>query len=138
MRTYRHLLSRAGTAAAALGVTLALAAPMALSAGPASATESAFCHTLLTFHSKQPTGTSYTAWRNWAKTYLPFWEKLASEAPSASTKAVLNELVTILKYSANAKNYTQIGAYVAAHEKWWVNGWKAYAHDVMTCATSYY
>lgn len=138
MRTHRQLLSRAGAAGAALAATLALAAPLALSASPASASESAFCKTLLTYHPTQPKGTSFTSWQKWAKQYLPWWQKLASEAPSASARAVLNELVKVVKYEAGATSYTQIGAYVAAHEKWWTNGWKAYAKDIMGCATSMY
>ena len=80
----------------------------------------------------------FSTWQKWAKTYLPFWQKLASEAPSKGSKAVLNELVSIIKYEANAKNYTQIGAYVAAHEKWWTNGWASFAKDVEGCAASLY
>lgn len=138
MRTRRHLITRVGAAAAAAAAALALAAPVAGASSHATASESAFCHTILTFHSKAPTGTSFTTWQKWAKTYLPFWQKLASQAPSKGSKAVLNELVSIVKYEANAKNYTQIGAYVAAHQKWWTNGWAAFAKDVEGCAAALY
>ncbi len=90
------------------------------------------------FHAKEPTGTSYKNYQTWAKTYLPFWEKLASEAPSTGSKKVLNELVTILKYYASSKNFSSLGAYAAAHEVQWANGWKAFAKDVETCAVSLY
>jgi hypothetical protein len=126
-----------GVAAASL-LAMGLGVAPAGASGQLSASESAFCKTLLTFHAKEPTGSSYKSYQAWAKTYLPFWEKLASEAPSSGSRAVLNELVTVVKYEASAKNYQAIGAYIAAHETWWTNGWKAFAKDVMTCATSLY
>jgi len=103
-----------------------------------SASESAFCHTILTFHSKAPTGTSYSSYQKWAKTYLPFWEKLASEAPSSGSKHVLSELVAIIKYEASAKSFKSIGTYYLSHEVQWANGWKAFAKDVEACALTLY
>jgi hypothetical protein len=103
-----------------------------------AATESAFCHTILTFHAKAPTGTTYSSYQKWAKTYLGFWEKLAAQAPSSGSKKVLNELVNILKYEASAKNYKTLGTYVASHQLQWAAGWKAFAKDIEACAVSMY
>ncbi len=102
------------------------------------ATESAFCHTILTFHSHAPTGTTYTSYQKWAKTYLPFWEKLASQAPSSGSKRVLGQLVTILKYEATSTNYKTLGAYIASHQTQWIAGWKAFTKDITNCALSAY
>ncbi|HVB71491.1 MAG TPA: hypothetical protein VND83_08330 [Acidimicrobiales bacterium] len=102
------------------------------------ATESAFCHTILTFHSHAPTGTTYSSYQKWAKTYLPFWEKLASEAPSSGSKRVLTELVTILKHEATVANYKTLGTYIASHQTQWIAGWKAFTKDITNCALSAY
>jgi hypothetical protein len=117
---------------------MGLAIAPAGAARQVSASESAFCKTLISISKfKQPTGTNYKNYQTWAKDYLPYWEKLASQAP-ANTKNVLNELVTILKYYASSKNLSGLGAYAAAHEVQWTNGWKAFAKDVETCAMSLY
>ncbi len=138
---HRHIVrSRALVASlvAASFLSMGLAVVPAGATRQLSASESAFCKTLLGFHAKEPTGTSYKNYQTWAKTYLPFWEKLASEAPSSGSKQVLNELVTILKYYATSKNLSSLGAYAAAHEVQWANGWKAFAKDVESCAVSLY
>ncbi|MFI5036392.1 MAG: hypothetical protein ACHQFZ_09345 [Acidimicrobiales bacterium] len=136
-RFYRSRAFLGGAVVASL-LTFGAGAATAGASSQLSASQSTFCHTLLTFHAKQPTGSSYSSYQKWAKTYLPFWEKLASEAPSNGSKAVLNELVTILKYEANSSNYKSLGAYVAAHQIQWANGWKAFFKDVVSCETSLY
>lgn len=143
VRTFAHARiqrSRAllGAAVIASLLTLGSGAVGAGASTQLSATESAFCNTLLHFHAKAPSGTTYSSYQKWAKTYLPFWEKLASEAPSGSVKTVLNELVTIVKYEANAKNVQAIGVYMSTHQKQWLAGWKAFAKAAMSCATSMY
>ena len=88
MRSIGHLRThRSRTFIAGIAVASVLAFGMGVVPAGASkqlsASESSFCKTLLSFKAKEPTGTSYTAYQKWAKTYLPFWEKLASEAPSS-------------------------------------------------------
>jgi hypothetical protein len=127
-----------GAAVVASLLTLGTGAVGAGASTQRLATESAFCHTLLSFHSHAPTGTTYSSYQKWAKTYLPFWEKLASEAPSSGSRRVLNELVTILKYEANSANYKSLGAYIASHQTQWIAGWKAFTKDITNCALSMY
>jgi hypothetical protein len=143
MKPYGHsrhhrLSAVVGGAVAASLLTVGVAAGPAGAGTLRVASQSAFCHTILTYHPTQPKGTSYTSYQKWAKTYLPFWTKLASEAPSGAAKTTLNELVTIIKYEANAKTASAVGAYLAVHQKQWINGWKAVTKAILNCATSLY
>ncbi|MDE3065472.1 MAG: hypothetical protein KGJ36_07365 [Acidobacteriota bacterium] len=136
----RYQRVRAGVAAAVAASLLAIGVGV-LPAGAATTREaapSAFCHTIMTYHPTQPKGTSYTSYQKWAKTYLPFWQKLAGEAPNAKVKNTLNELVAIIKYDATSKSAALIGAYMASHQKAWLNGWKAVVAAIVSCASSYY
>jgi hypothetical protein len=36
------------------------------------------------------------SYKAWAKSLIPYFEKLASEAPNAATKAAFNEVVVVL------------------------------------------
>jgi hypothetical protein len=99
---------------------------------------SAFCKTLFSFEPiaekndapKEITAKGYVAW---AKLLLPYYEKLASEAPS-SGKVVLNELVTIFKYYSNAKTLTGIETYISMNHAKFEAGTKALAKDIEACA----
>ena len=127
----------AGTlAAAVMMVSLGVAVPTSGATTLRYASPSAFCTSIYSFKGTPPTGTNYNAYPAWAKTNLPFYKKLASEAPNAKTKKVLNELVTILKYEASQKNLKALGTYIAKHQKQWTNGWKAFAGAVLACAKS--
>lgn len=132
---FQRLLA-AGLVSATLG--------MAISVGPsgvstASASMSPFCKTLTSFHPKNPpTGTNYQAYRVWAKTYLPLFQKLASQAPNASTKTVLTEMAQILKHESSLYSTHAFAAYVASHRTAWTKGWKSFASAVMSCVTSLY
>ncbi len=124
-----------GVVSATMGVAL-VAGPVATSS--ASASMSPFCKTLTTFHPKSPPGTGYMAYRTWAKTYLPFFQKLASEAPNASTKSVLTAMVQIIQHESNFTSDKAFAAYVATHNGTWTKGWKSFASAVMSCVTSLY
>jgi hypothetical protein len=137
LRTHRSRTFIAGIAVASV-LAFGMGVVPAGASKQLSASESSFCKTLLSFKAKEPTGTSYTAYQKWAKTYLPFWEKLASEAPSSGSKAVLNELVSIVKYEATSKSLKALGLYAASHEVQWANGWKSFAKDVEACAVAQY
>jgi hypothetical protein len=127
----------AGTlAAAVMMVSLGVAVPTSGATTLRYASPSAFCTTIYSFHGTAPTGTNYNAYPKWAKTNLSFYKKLASQAPNAKTKKVLNELVTILKYEAKQKNLKTLGKYIAKNQKQWSNGWKAFAGAVLSCAKS--
>ena len=127
----------AGTlAAVVMMVSLGVAVPTSGATTLRYASPSAFCKTIYSFHGTAPTGTNYNAYPTWAKTNLPFYKKLASQAPNAKTKKVLNELVTILKYEAKQKNLKALGKYIAKNQVQWANGWKAFAGAVLSCAKS--
>jgi len=123
-------------AAAAMVVSLSAAVPASGAATVRSASPSAFCTTIYTFHPTAPSGTNYSNYRKWAKSYLPFYKKLASEAPNTATKKVLNEIVTVLKYESTQKNLKSLGLYVAKNQKYWVKASKSLATAIVSCAKS--
>src|ERR1700689_4603674 len=98
---------------------------------------SAFCKTLVSFAGiaeknatpKEITAKGYVAW---AKLLLPYYEKLASEAPS-NGKVVLNELVTIFKYYSHASNIKGIETYISTNHAKFEAGTKALAKDIEGC-----
>lgn len=102
-----------------------------------SASPSAFCQTIISYHPKTPTGTNYKTYQTWAKSALPFFQKLANTAPKATAKKVLNQFVTVIKH-LKSSNYKAYGAYLAANQAKWVNGWKAVTAALVSCAKSLY
>jgi hypothetical protein len=121
---------------ATMGVAL-VAGPVATSS--ASASMSPFCKTLTTFHPKSPPSASnYTAYRTWAKQYLPFFQKLAAEAPNAATKTLMNDMVQYIKADINTTSAKALSAYMYAHRVQWAKGWKAFLTATMACVTSLY
>ncbi len=125
-----------GLVSATMGIAIGLG-PSGVST--ASASMSPFCKTLTSFHPRTPpTGSNYRVYRTWAKTYLPFFQRLAAEAPNASTKTVLNEMIQIMKYESSLGTAKAYAAYVATHSAAWAKGWKSFAGAVMSCVTSMY
>src|SRR5665213_2749542 len=122
--------------AAVMMVSLGVMVPSSGAATIRSASPSAFCTTIYTFHATAPTGTNSNSYRTWAKTNLSFYKKLASEAPNAKTKKVLNELVTILKYEASQKDMKALSKYIVKNQKYWVKASKSFATAIITCAKS--
>lgn len=58
--------------------------------------------TLTTFHAKSsPAANSIAAHRAWSKQYLAFFQELATQAPSAATSTLMNDLVLYIKAGAN-------------------------------------
>ena len=130
-------LAAATLAAATLSVALGAGAVSASTTQ--SAAMSPFCKTLTTFHPKSPpAANNYTAYRTWSKQYLPFFQKLASQAPNTATKTLMNDLVQYIKAGANATSAKALGAYLAAHRVQWTKGWKAFISATMACVTSLY
>jgi hypothetical protein len=120
----------AGTVAAVMLVSLGVAVPSSSALGT-----SAFCQTIFTYKPIKPPSTfTTTTYHAWAKSYLPFYEELASEAAKSSTKKVLTEIVTVLKYEANAKSLTSLEKYVATNQTTWTNDAKALANAIIACA----
>jgi hypothetical protein len=105
-----------------------------------ASSSSAFCKSLLTYETTDagkaapPTKLTTASYRAWAKSLLPFYETLTSEAPNAKTKTVLNEVVTILKYESNEKSLTSLEAYVTANRTKFENGTKALVKAIESCA----
>ena len=127
----------AGLAAVSFSVALGVGAANATTTQ--SAALSPFCKTLTTFHPKSPPpATNYTAYRAWARQYLPFFQKLASEAPNVATKTLMNELAQYVKAEANVTSAKALGAYFYAHRVQWTKGWKAFLSATMSCVTSLY
>ena len=123
-------------AAATIMVSLGAAVPASGAATVRSASPGAFCSTIYTYHPTVPSGTNYANYRKWAKSYLPFYKKLTSEAPNTATKKVLNEIVTVLKYESSQKNLKALGLYVAKNQKYWVKVSKSLAAAIISCAKS--
>jgi hypothetical protein len=116
--------------ATTLLVSLGVAVPSA------SAGQSAFCTTIFTYHPTTPTGTTVSSYHSWAKSVLPFYQKLASNAPNSASKKTLNQVVTIVKYYANSGSLTKLEAYEATHRSQWLAGTKALAAAIESCAKS--
>jgi hypothetical protein len=102
-----------------------------------SASPSAFCTTIFTYHATiAPSPTNLKSYKAWAKSLEPLYEKLASEAPNAATKSVLNEVVVVLKYYVKSSSLAKLDASVLKYDKKWIAGEKALAKAVESCATS--
>lgn len=102
-----------------------------------SAGVSSFCTTIITYRpAVPPSVTNFKSYKAWAKTLIPFYEKLASEAPNASTKSVLNEVVVVLKYYQNSTSLANLDKSVLKYNAKWEAGAKALAKAIESCAKS--
>lgn len=102
-----------------------------------SASPSAFCTTVFTYHAKAvPSPTNLKSYKAWAKSLEPFYEKLASEAPNAASKSVLNEVVVVLKYYVSSSSLAKLDASVLKYHAKWAAGATALANAIKSCATS--
>jgi hypothetical protein len=128
--------ARATLAAAVMLGTVVLSLGVAVP--NSSASESAFCKSILSFEStyasKETPPTSIKDYKGWAKQFVPLYETLASEAPNNASKTVLNEIVTILKYESTQTSLTKLESYIAANQAKFVAGDKALAKDIEACA----
>jgi hypothetical protein len=124
-------------ASAVLLVSMGVATSSASASSITSASPSAFCTSIFSYHAKAvPSPTNLKSYRAWAKSLEPFYEKLASEAPNAPTKAVLNEVVVVLKYYVSSSSITKLDANVAEYSAKWAAGAKALAKVIISCAKS--
>jgi hypothetical protein len=102
-----------------------------------SASSSAFCTTVFTYHATTiPNPKSLTAYKAWAKSLEPFYKRLASEAPNASTKSLLNAVVAVLKYYASSSSLPKLNGYILKYHSKWAAGSKALASAIISCAKS--
>ena len=69
---------------------------------------------------------------------MSFFQKLASQAPNAPSKAALNVMVQIITSESHAANQRALAAYVYSHRVAWSKGWKALVVAIMGCVTSLY
>lgn len=134
--------SRMSRAAKSLVAAATMLTALTISLGAATSSSalgsSPFCTTLFTWEtqyaSKDTPPTSLAGYRAWAKELLPFYEKLASEAPNAATKNTLNEVVTILQFESKKLSTSALDAYVLANKAKWLSGTKALAKAIESCA----
>ena len=131
----KHLVASSRSALGAVVVVATMVVSLGVAVPSSSASgSSAFCAAVKTYKpATPPKAFNTTSYHAWAKTLLPFYEKLASEAPSSKSKQALNELVTILKYEANSTSLTSLESYVAAHGVAWANGLKALISAFTSC-----
>jgi hypothetical protein len=123
-------------ASAAMMLSVAVAPPSGASTVQ-SAAGSAFCTTIFTFHPAVPPAmTNLKSYQAWAKSLEPLYAQLASEAPNAASKTVLNEVVTVLKDYISSKSIPKLDAYIVANRAAWTKGTKALAAAVISCAKS--
>ena len=121
-------------ASAAMMLSFAVASPSGASTVQ-SASSSAFCTTLFTFpHTVAPASTNLKSYQAWAKSLEPYYAKLASEAPTAASKTVLNEVVTILKDYISSKSISKLDEYILSNRTAWTKGTKALAAAIISCA----
>jgi hypothetical protein len=117
-----------------LVLSLGVAVPGSGAAGTYSASESAFCKTMFSFKETAPKGSTLDNYKTWAKTIIPLYEKLASEAPNAASKKVLNQLVTILKDYQSASSLSGLKAYEVANHASFLKNTKAFTAVIVACA----
>ena len=102
-----------------------------------SGASSAFCTTLKTWETNPPKAppSAYTTsgYHAWAKTYIPFYEKLAAEAPNATTAKLLNNVVQILKDYANASSIATLERDAATNAKGYEEDAVALEKAVIAC-----
>lgn len=105
-----------------------------------SAGSSAFCTTLISYYAQYaskftpPAKLTTATYHTWAKDLVPFYEKLASVAPNATTKTELNYVVVILKYEAKDTSLTGLETYIAANHVKFEKGVGALSKAVKSCA----
>ena len=143
MRT-RHLAANSrftlggALATAVLIGSLGVAAPSSGASTVKLAAPSAFCTTLVSLSKgAPPASTDLSNYKKWIAAYLPYYQKLAKEAPT-SARPVLNGLVKLMQHEGKTASVQALGAYVADHSKQWTNGWKAFATAAISCATTMY
>lgn len=103
-----------------------------------SASSSAFCTTIISYRPMVvPIPNNLKSFKAWAKSLEPFYEKLASEAPNASTKSVLNAVVSVVKSYASSSSLSKLNSYLLKYHAKWTAGSKALSAAIKSCAKSF-
>ncbi len=143
-RDFKPLTRRISTVTA----TVVLSGSMFVSLGVAATSSGAttmrlagvspFCKTLMGFSSVKgaPSVNNVTAYRTWVRTNLPRFQKLEAEAPNASVKKVLVELVTIMQSQSRIGSVQQFQKSIAANHQQWSTDFKVFVTTAMSCVTS--
>lgn len=131
--TLRRRVSVGGLVAGALLSASLGAVPSGAAPTPAWAGTSAYCKTIIAFPKNAPKTTNLKSYQQWARHWLPYWQKAASQAPTSQIKGTLSNLVAILKAEANYKSEAALGAYIATHEGQWASGWSAFVRSLIKC-----
>ena len=129
------LAAKMGLAGAIMCTTLVLSLGADV---PSSSASSAFCKTLFSWEAistkhETPSTSTPSGYHAWAKLFLPYYEKMASES-SGKTKTALNDLVSIFKYYNSASSLAGIEAYIGVHHAKFTADVKALAESVESCA----
>jgi hypothetical protein len=124
---------------AGLVMTGTLVASLGFAVSSSSALgDSPFCKTLFSYETTYAKDavppTSISGYSKWAKTLVPFYEKLAAEAPTKGAKTEFNALVEILKYEASDKSLVGLEGYVAKNQLKFKNSVKYLASAIEGCA----
>lgn len=123
-------------ASAVLLVSMGVSTQSASASSLSSASPSALCTTIFSYHATAvPNVTNLKSYRAWAKALEPFYEQLASEAPNAASKSVLNEVV-VLKYYVSSTSISKLDASVLKYQAKWQAGANALAKAIESCAKS--
>jgi len=130
--------SRSRTLLAGSVVVGALVVPLGASAPVAGAlSTSPFCTALFSWAEHQPpapTALTLTGYHAWAKSLVPYYVKMAATAPDAKTKAVLNDIVVVLKAYANYTSLSKLAAYEKLHHARFEADVKSLASAIKACA----
>ncbi len=125
--------TRLGRAAATAALAGAMAAPLAVGTAGA-APSAAFCATLLHGPKAAPPSTkSLKAYKAWVKVEVPYFQKLAAEAPDPASAKLFNLIAKSLKYEASSTSTKALAAYWVAHESQWAKAVQAVAKDSLAC-----
>lgn len=131
-----QLRARSKAFLGSLVVASTLVVSLGVAVQPSGAlSSSAFCKTIYTWKPVSPPSSfTTTGYHKWALEYLPIYEKLASEAPNAATKNILNAIVKILTYYSTAGSAKALEAYALANAKTYQNDAQALAKAIIACA----
>lgn len=122
-------------APAVLLVSVGWGAPVASASSVRSATSSAFCTTMFTYQPTAVPSSKYLrTYKTWARSLIPFYEQLASEAPNTATKSVLHEVVVVLKHYVSSTSRAKLDARIHKYRAQWLAGAKALTLAIESCA----
>jgi hypothetical protein len=103
-----------------------------------SAGNSSFCAAVFSWVTASKTDANPPAtpggYSKWAKEVLPYFEKMASTAPNAKSKEVLNAVVDVYSYLSKDKNPADAFKYFGLNEKKLLNASKTLASSIASCA----